>query len=85
MLLMLAQTAGALPTSGPAGLQSDPRVVMWRSALFWGVIIFFVFLVAALAIVRFSERYRRYLAGRTNPPTPSEDVWKMHKLPKDED
>jgi len=85
MFDFLAQAATTLPSSGPGGLSPGERLVLWRSTLFWGLFILMIFVVAALAIVRFSVRYRRYLSDRRTKPTPTEDVWKMHKLPDDFD
>lgn len=41
-----------------------------------------VFLVASIAIVLFSRRFRQYLSGKKGDPTPTEDVWAMHKAPE---
>lgn len=61
------------------------RTVRSRQALFWSLILVLIFVIASIAIIRFSVRYRQYLLRKTRPPTPSEDVWQMHKLPREDD
>lgn len=70
-------------TSRAVELARDPRMVMWRQTFFWAVVLFIVFLVAALAILRFSLRYRSYVLRDEPPPTASEDVWAMHRVADD--
>src|SRR5262249_37968666 len=53
-----------------------------RQALALTIIMLVIFLFAAITIVRFSRRYRRYLGTRKSPPTPNADVWSMHKVPE---
>lgn len=77
----------AQPTTTEAGattrpsLRDDPRAIRWRNTIFWSTIIIFVGVVASIAIVRFSRRYVAYLKDDPPPPTASEDVWSMHRLP----
>lgn len=52
-----------------------------RQALALLIILILIFTIATLVIVRFSKRYRAYLMDRKAPPTPSDDVWAMHRLP----
>lgn len=74
------------PTSQPTSTPSeDHRLLRWRQTFFWAAIIVIIFFFAALVIIRFSLRYRAFLFREKNPPTPSEDVWKMHRLPEDEE
>lgn len=65
----------------PAAKKIDPRVLYWSRALFLSLILFVIFTFAALAIIVFSRRYRATLARGQRPPTPSDDVWAMHKPP----
>lgn len=83
----IAATAPADAVTKPpaASLEDDPRMAHWRLVFFWSLVILLIFLVAALVIVRFSERYKAYLLRKRRPPTPSDDVWKMHKLPREMD
>ncbi len=52
---------------------------------FWAIVVVLIFIIAALVIIRFTLRYRAYLFREKLPPTPSEDVWKMHRLPEDDE
>lgn len=84
---MLAQSAEAgpvtsAPTSRPS-LRNDPRAVRWRKTIFWSTVLIFILIVAAIAIIRFSRRYAAYLKDDPAPPTASDDVWAMHRLPPD--
>lgn len=56
-----------------------------KAMLLWSGIILLTFLVASFAIHRFSRRYRAMLLRKPSPPTASEDVWKMHRLPETPD
>jgi len=69
-------------TSRPADLAHDPRMVLWRQTFFWAVVLFIVFVVAILAILRFTTRFRSYVLRNASSPTSSEDVWAMHKMPE---
>jgi len=52
---------------------------------FWATVVVLIFFVAALVIIRFTLRYRAYLFREPNRPTPSEDVWQMHRLPENDE
>ncbi len=68
--------------SQPVSTRRQTELLRWRQTFFWGVVLLIVFLISAVVIIRFSIRYRRYLlSGKKARPTPTEDVWKMHKLP----
>lgn len=84
--LLLADASSGQPTTAPESttrpsLRNDPRAIRWRKTIFWSGVILFVGLVASVAIVRFSRRYAAYLKDEPTPPTSSEDVWSMHRLP----
>ena len=66
-------------------LSRDARVMRWSSVFFLGVLLLLIFLVAAGVIIHFSRRYRQYLLRQKSTPTPSEDVWAMHRAPTDND
>ena len=74
-----SEEARAAPPS--ARQKTDPRVARWVRALFWSVVLLVVLIFAAIAIVVFSRRYRRYLLRGRQAPTPSDDLWTMHRLP----
>jgi hypothetical protein len=52
------------------------------SLLIYLFILVLVFLVASLAILRASRRFRALQEHRRAQPTPTDDVWAMHKLPE---
>lgn len=54
---------------------------MSTGMLVWGIVLLFIFVVSALAFIRVSRHYRRLLLHRPADPTPTADVWKMHKTP----
>lgn len=66
----------------PVEMVKDPRMVRWRQAFFWSVVLLIIFVIAAGAIIRFSLRFRSYILRDPAPPTQSEDVWAMHKFPE---
>ena len=87
MMLLANPMAAASPAtaSHPAGgssLTRDPRMVLWRQTFFWAVVLIFIFVIAAGAIIRFSQRFRTMILTGPARPTPSEDVWAMHKAPE---
>lgn len=53
--------------------------------LMYGFILVIIFLVFSYLIVRTTRRYRAGISRKRAPPTDSEDVWSMHKIPKDDD
>lgn len=68
---------------GPSAQQL--MVEQSRLARYWLLMaggIVMVFLLASLVIVRFRRRLMAYLNPRPAPPTPVEDVWRMHKAPE---
>jgi len=48
--------------------------------LFWLSATILAFLVATWALLRWSRRFRMLLVRRPDPPTPTPDVWGMHRL-----
>jgi hypothetical protein len=77
-----AASSGDDADSQPVSTRRQTELLRWRQTFFWGVVLLIVFMISAGVIIRFSIRYRRYLlSGKKAKPTPTEDVWKMHKLP----
>ena len=68
-------------TTDPAAA-AEARVL--RYVLFLVIILVGIFFVSAFAFLRWSRHFRRTLLRRPSPPTPSSDVWAMHRLPDDE-
>lgn len=65
----------------PVSTRRQTELLRWRQTFFWGVVLLIIFLISAGVIIRFSLRYRKYLLSGKSAPTPTEDVWKMHKVP----
>ncbi|MBX3396438.1 MAG: hypothetical protein KF841_13830 [Phycisphaerae bacterium] len=61
--------------------QDDRRVQHWWFTMGWGFLILVTFFAGATAIIVFSRRFRTLLRSEAAPPTPSEDLWAMHKTP----
>jgi len=47
----------------------------------YGFILIIVLFVSVFAFLRISRHYRRQLLKKPAKPTPTTDVWKMHKVP----
>lgn len=70
--------------SGPGPLPDNKATArMLQAILFWVLVLIGVFTVCTVAFLRWSRRFRRYLLARPRPPTPSDDVWSMHRLPEE--
>ncbi|NOT01840.1 MAG: hypothetical protein HOP29_14575 [Phycisphaerales bacterium] len=54
---------------------------MGTGMLIWGAVLLFIFVVSTFAFIRVSRHYRRLLLHKPADPTPTADVWKMHKTP----
>lgn len=76
------ESASSQPTTS---FSEDQRLLHWRQVFFWSVVLLLIFFIAAWVIIRFSLRYRAYIFREKPPPTPSEDVWRMHRLPEDDE
>lgn len=69
--------------SGPGPLPDNKATArMLQAVLFWLLVLISVFTICTVAFVRWSRRFRKYLLARPHPPTPSSDVWSMHRLPE---
>ncbi len=70
--------------SGPGALPDNKATArMLQGVLFWLLVLISVFAIGTVAFLRWSRRFRKYLLARPHPPTPSSDVWSMHRLPDD--
>lgn len=67
----------------PVAQSISPAAYMKVVLLIVGV--FMIFVLGGFILVRGSRRYRERLRRRPPPPTPSNDIWKMHRLPDDAD
>jgi hypothetical protein len=71
----------ALPAE-PGGRALSPAVV--RSVLYLVVILTLTLAVSLLAFLRWSRHFRRWMLRGPQRRTPDSDVWKMHRLPDEE-
>jgi hypothetical protein len=72
------------PASRPASLREPERSVLARYWLAAAGGLVVVFLMGTWAMVRFRRRMVALITAKPAPPTPSDDVWQMHKLPEDD-
>ena len=72
---------------GPPAPTLPPRTLAHKltEILFLLVVLVGILMVSTFALVRWTRRYRKWLLHRPQPPTPSSDVWAMHKLPSEEE
>mgnify|MGYP006908254759 CR=1 FL=1 len=56
-----------------------------KAVLLLVAVLVLIFGVSSYAFIRWSRRYRKWLMRRDADPTPSDDVWQMHRLPDDDD
>ncbi len=75
------------PETAPSPLVPEVRRQgrLLRQVLFLTLILVLVFAVSTLAFLRWSRKYRRSLMRKPRRPTPSSDVWAMHRLKGDDD
>lgn len=73
----------AAAATRPASVPIGPHQL--RQMLFWTIVVLIVFVFSSLAIRRFTRAYKANLLRSPARPTASEDVWKMHRLPADDD
>ncbi len=72
-------------TSQPVLSRPQPHLARWWQSIGWGMLLLIILTASASAIVVFSRRFRKYLRPESREPTPSGDVWTMHKLTDWED
>jgi len=77
-----AQAPAGGPEAAPGPLLPEARRQgrLLRQVLFLTLILVLVFAVSTLAFLRWSRKYRRSLLRKPRGPTPSSDVWAMHRL-----
>lgn len=66
----------------PVDVPTAAKARALRQMLFYLVMLVIVFVISSTAFLRWSRNFRRSLLRKPKPPTPSEDVWAMHKLPE---
>jgi uncharacterized membrane protein YccC len=75
---------GAEPQPAPPAPTLPQMGKMLRHGLLWTVVIFFILVVALLALRRFSFRYKQQLKPKSKRTEPS-DLWQQYRLPPDWD
>ena len=73
--------AAHLPPTSQEAIQTAKAM---KHLLFGLLLLAGVFLVSSYAFVRWSRRFRNQILRKPRPPTPSDDVWAMHRLPDDD-
>jgi hypothetical protein len=58
---------------------------MGMGMLLCGVCLVVILVLSVVAFVRISRRYREHVLRSPAAPTPTSDVWQMHKVPDDTD
>ena len=81
-LIASAGGCGWIDLPAPIAQSISPAGYMKALLMIGGV--FMVFVLGVFIFVRSSRRYRRRLLHERPPPTPSVDIWKMHRLPDDD-
>lgn len=85
-VVIVLDRSGQSPESAPLAVRESAPGIARASWLTQAVLlislVFLIFVVGTFAMVRFSRRFRAALLGRRATPTPSEDVWQMHRLPE---
>lgn len=68
-------------------VQSPPRpgITRWWQSIGLGILLLVILATSVCAILVFSRRFKEYLKSESREPTPSDDVWPMHKLTNRED
>lgn len=74
---MVDRAGGVRSPAAMQAVKASPFVLMV------GLFLVVVFLVGSYAIVRGSRRFREAILHERPRPTASDDVWVMHKTPKD--
>lgn len=67
----------------PISASRENRINAMKWLLFWLVIFVIIFAASSFAFLRWSRHFRNTLLRPPRPPSPSEDVWAMHRLPED--
>ena len=75
---------GEAATRGQKVEPPDPNQVLpalGAGVLLFGALLLIVFSVSVVALLRMGRNYRKSLLQKSSKPTPTSDVWKMHKVP----
>lgn len=70
------------PVQAEATPERGAQAKLIRQVLFMLVVLVGILTISLYALRVWSRRYRRVLMHKPAPPTPSSDVWAMHKLPE---
>lgn len=82
---LMANVTGGRWIDLPASVAQSISPVGYMKVVLLIVGLFMVFVLGGFILIRGSRRYRERLLRRPPPPTPSNDIWKMHRLPDDMD
>lgn len=81
---LASQREGLNPSDPPAiQLSRSQQARMIQQVLFLTLVLAGILGISLYAFKVWSRRFRQMLFRRPAPPTPSEDVWTMHRLPDD--
>jgi O-antigen/teichoic acid export membrane protein len=92
LMLILSGVATAVMYGGHDNIVGPPAPAMpsrtiaqkISNILFLLVLLVGILMVSTYALVRWTRRYRKWLFHKPPRPTPSSDVWAMHRLPPEE-
>ena len=82
------QTDGATAARREKLIPPDPNEFIpdiQLGMLICGILLLSILVLSLLAFVRVSRKYRNHLLKPPPTPTPTFDVWQMHKVPEYED
>ena len=78
-----------VPNVWPAASGDSATAVAQARYVLWGLLLLVVVVLGvtatALALVRWSRRFRARLLRRRRPAPPYDDIWRMHRLPDEPD
>ncbi|MCH7700162.1 MAG: hypothetical protein IID37_00615 [Planctomycetes bacterium] len=80
---LIATVVGGRWIELPASVAQSISPAGYMKVVLLIVGLFMVFVLGGFILIRSSRRYRERLLRRPPPPTPSVDIWKMHRLPDD--
>ncbi len=70
------------PETQPAPREEQARAM--GELLVWLMVLVVIFGAGLLAFLRWSRRYKAWILRNPQPPSPSDDVWAMHRLPEED-
>jgi hypothetical protein len=65
----------------PAEQLKQANAIKWL--LFLLIVLIGIFAVSTIAFLRFSRRFRRFIMHKPSPPSPTDDLWSKHRLPRE--